>query len=135
MHGSITVESRLGLGSTFTVVIPMESIEIAPPGTPRKMSKHHVSADPIPSATRPSLPRTNSDRSTESTESTGSVVSSPLPLHPGSLATPTLPTSPTAPQNAARPSGVKASKGKADEHLKILVVDDSELDALFSAAV
>ncbi|KAJ6595606.1 histidine kinase-like ATPase [Mycena vulgaris] len=62
MHGSITVEPRPGGGSVFTVVFPVEDIELAPAGAPLLMVRKVVSADPTPrsahadDATAPRIP-------------------------------------------------------------------------------
>jgi hypothetical protein len=48
MHGSITVESRQGGGSIFTVVLPVEDIELHPAGISQTMRRTMVSAEPIP---------------------------------------------------------------------------------------
>ncbi|KAJ7916045.1 hypothetical protein B0H13DRAFT_377949 [Mycena leptocephala] len=48
MHGSITVESRQGGGSIFTVVLPVQDIELHPAGMPQTMRRTMVSAEPIP---------------------------------------------------------------------------------------
>ncbi|KAF7344559.1 hypothetical protein MSAN_01937800 [Mycena sanguinolenta] len=45
MGGTITVESQLGGGSIFTVVLPVDGIELRPAGEPRKMCRTYISLE------------------------------------------------------------------------------------------
>ncbi|KAJ7677133.1 hypothetical protein DFH06DRAFT_1169852 [Mycena polygramma] len=58
MRGTITVEPRSGGGSIFTVVLPVDDLELAPAGTPQVMHRTLISADPIPAAKTASWPPT-----------------------------------------------------------------------------
>ncbi|KAJ6495241.1 hypothetical protein C8R45DRAFT_986429 [Mycena sanguinolenta] len=62
MGGTIAVESRLGGGSIFTVVLPIDGIELRPAGEPRTMCRTYISSErpatslelpPSPSGTPP----------------------------------------------------------------------------------
>ncbi|KAJ7126107.1 hypothetical protein C8R44DRAFT_120168 [Mycena epipterygia] len=104
MQGTITVEARPGGGSIFTVVLPVDDVELAPPDTPPKMrrtviSKSEPEPEPPPSPSPPEVPAEKS-----------SPPAQPIPPPPVPPKTPS------------------ESKAEEDEqHLDILVVDDNTI--------
>ncbi|KAJ7126180.1 hypothetical protein C8R44DRAFT_781272 [Mycena epipterygia] len=106
MHGAISVESRLGRGSIFTVVFPIEDMELPPPDTPQIMQSKVVSADrTLPRSARPS----------------------PWSETPPSLTitSPSFTAHPIIPVNSGASTTQKAAE--EEQHLKILVVDDNAI--------
>ncbi|KAJ7089182.1 hypothetical protein B0H15DRAFT_839790 [Mycena belliarum] len=61
MQGSIVAKSRKGVGTSFTVVFPVQDIEVAPPGTPRTMRRQHISPVPPPLPSEPDAVAAASD--------------------------------------------------------------------------
>lgn len=110
MNGAITVVSQPGSGSIFTVVLPVEDIELSPAGTPRTMRTTLISADPISRSEAEALPSpTLSDDPSDSKMSSLQHIFLPTPQKPAAL-------------------NVNTTKGKSKDdvqHLRILVVDDS----------
>ncbi|KAJ6556223.1 hypothetical protein B0H19DRAFT_140673 [Mycena capillaripes] len=99
MHGTITVDSRLGGGSIFTVVLPVEDIELPPIGTPQSMLRILVSAEPAKLSPKAST-----------SDSVHVPAQQPLALLTQSLAA-------VGTEEAEDPT----------QHLKILVVDDNAI--------
>ncbi|KAJ7485409.1 hypothetical protein FB451DRAFT_1229641 [Mycena latifolia] len=147
MQGTINVDSQLGVGSCFTVVLPVQDIEVAPSGTPLQMRRQHISPVPAPrskpeprpvslvlddvppspqcspSPTPPPLPQTLATSSESKANAVGEdrtqITSPPSPNHDPAASSPT--------QNLATPSESKTNGAGEDEHLRILVVDDNAI--------
>ena len=101
MHGDITVEPRLGGGSIFTVVLPVEDIKLHPAGTTQIMRQTLVSAEPTQKLKLdPRLFKLNS-------------------------------VSPSPPPQILAASKKTEKPEYQTQHLKILVVDDSSRSLLF----
>ncbi|KAJ7731932.1 hypothetical protein DFH07DRAFT_846816 [Mycena maculata] len=108
MHGVITVESRPGGGSSFSVVLPVEDIELGVAGSPRAMRRTFVSAHAISKLEINPLP-------------------SP-PLSSPSLSEPNSAETVTSIHTDTAPLPQTANAAEVDEqHLKILVVDDNAI--------
>ncbi|KAJ7360822.1 hypothetical protein DFH08DRAFT_1073988 [Mycena albidolilacea] len=104
MHGRISVESRLGGGSIFTVELPVEDIELHPAGSVQTMRRTMVSAEATPT------PKLNPR------------------LSAASLPRPTV-SSPPRPL-ALSSDNITERKEKPEDdspHLTILVVDDNAI--------
>ncbi|KAF8143691.1 histidine kinase-like ATPase [Mycena galopus ATCC 62051] len=99
MHGNITVESRLGGGSIFTVMLPVEDIELHPAGATQIMRQMLISAEP----TQKFDP----------------------PLSKSNLVSPQITVSP--PPRILAPLKMTQRPEDKTQHLKILVVDDNAI--------
>ncbi|KAJ7500704.1 hypothetical protein B0H11DRAFT_2189157 [Mycena galericulata] len=111
MNGAISVESRARGGTIFTVVLPVEGIELGPAGAPRTMRTTLVSTTPIPGLKlEPQLSPALSDD-----------------LSAGRISGPVSPVS----ENVATSSYDFPSKtGKSEDdmqHLNVLIVDDNAI--------
>ncbi|KAJ7741411.1 hypothetical protein DFH07DRAFT_837986 [Mycena maculata] len=107
MQGEITVESQLGCGSTFTVVLPVKDAALATPSA--SAPRRHLIAGKMKAKMKPPpLDQPTKIRS--------------------------QPTPPPTPENMTEPGDLrsltdtaKTPKPPDDEHLKILVVDDNAI--------
>ncbi|KAJ6543805.1 hypothetical protein B0H10DRAFT_1355767 [Mycena sp. CBHHK59/15] len=115
MHGDINAECRVGVGTTFTVILPVEDVEPRPPDKPTTMQQSIISqfARDAHGLSAPSP-----------TFSDATLVASPSPPLPQ-----------LALQDRATPNGVSGSKLERDkeeeeepeEPMKVLVVDDNAI--------
>jgi hypothetical protein len=123
MYGTIMVESRPGGGSIFTVILPVEDIELPPAGTPRIMHRTLVSSDPIATAKNDPWPPVAPNSVTAARKA--------------KLAAPQLAVSRILQAVIQESDRMNGKENVAEDmlHLNILIVDDSRCSLAFPISI